>query len=181
MSALAVVIVHREAMVAEGLAAALSRHPGLVPIATATTASEAERYADRIDAAVVDASLPSAELAVARLRRRGVRVVFLGDEGDEESVQVSPTSSVAALAAALAPGARTLRPGRPPLTPRERQVLSLVAEGLAAKQVARHLGISHKTVERHKTRIFEKLQVPNQTAAVRVALSDGLARSAPWT
>jgi DNA-binding NarL/FixJ family response regulator len=45
-------------------------------------------------------------------------------------------------------------------------VLVLVAKGLAAKQVARQLGISHKTVERHKTRIFSKLGVPNAVAAV---------------
>ena len=177
----AVAVLHRQAMVAESLAAALARHPGLMPIVAATTAAEAERCADRIDAAVIDTSLPAAEISAARLRRKGVRVVFLGEGNDDEGVCVSPTSSVAALVAALVPGAPDPRTIRTRLTPRERQILSLVAEGLAAKQVARLLGISHKTVERHKTRIFAKLRVPNQTAAVRVALADGLTRSAAWT
>jgi protein AroM len=65
------------------------------------------------------------------------------------------------------------------LTPRERDVLSLVARGFAGKQVARHLGISPKTVEQHKTRIFSKLGVPNQAAAVSVAMGAG--RSESWT
>jgi DNA-binding CsgD family transcriptional regulator len=45
------------------------------------------------------------------------------------------------------------------------EILSLIARGLSGKQVARHLGISRKTIEHHKTRIFAKLGVPNQTAA----------------
>jgi DNA-binding CsgD family transcriptional regulator len=45
------------------------------------------------------------------------------------------------------------------------------------KQVARHLGISPKTVEQHKTRIFAKLGVPNQAAAVRMVVAAGLDRS----
>jgi len=54
-----------------------------------------------------------------------------------------------------------------------------VARGFAGKQVASHLGISPKTVERHKTRIFAKLKVPNQAAAVSVVLAAG--RSDLWT
>jgi DNA-binding NarL/FixJ family response regulator len=175
-----VAVVHREAIVAESLAAALARYPSLLPIVATTRTAEAERCAERIDAAVMDSSLPEVEASAARLRRKGVRVVYLGSQDDEERVSVSSTSSVAALAAALVPGLRDVV-NSTPLSPRERQILSLVAEGLAAKQVARHLGISHKTVERHKTRIFAKLRVPNQTAAVRVALADGLTRSAAWT
>ena len=40
------------------------------------------------------------------------------------------------------------------------------AKGMAGKQIARALGISPKTVEQHKTRMFRKLDVPNQAAAV---------------
>jgi DNA-binding NarL/FixJ family response regulator len=174
------VVAHREAMVAEGLAAALAGYPGLLPVGVAT-ATDAERRPDPVDAAVLDSSMPGAQLAAARLRRRGVRVVFLGDEGDDnEDVRVSPRASVAALATAVFPGWRELEPSGTPLTPREGQVLSLVARGLAAKQVARQLGISHKTVERHKTRIFAKLGVPNQAAAVSIALTRGLARRTQW-
>lgn len=181
MNPRAVVVAHREAMVAEGLAAALERYPGLLSVAVARTAIDAERRPDPVDAAVLDASMPGAELAAARLRRRGVRVVFLGeDDGADEGVRVSPRASIAALATAVFPGWRDLEAPRSLLTPRENEVLSLVARGLAAKQVARHLGISHKTVERHKTKIFAKLGVPNQAAAVSIALTRGLARRTSW-
>ncbi|MGH2769195.1 MAG: response regulator transcription factor, partial [Actinomycetota bacterium] len=66
------------------------------------------------------------------------------------------------------------------LTQREGEVLELVSRGLAGKQVARYLGISPKTVEQHKTRIFAKLGVSNQTAAVSLALASGLERGDPW-
>ena len=52
------------------------------------------------------------------------------------------------------------------LTPRQRQILSLVGRGMTARQIARQLGISPKTVEQHKAKIFAKLGVPNQAAAV---------------
>ncbi len=62
----------------------------------------------------------------------------------------------------LQPGSR----GSERLTPRERQVLAMTAEGLTAKEVARRLGISRKTVEQHRGRILIKLGVRNQAAAV---------------
>ena len=51
------------------------------------------------------------------------------------------------------------------LTPRERDVLALVAEGLANKQIARRLGISEKTVKAHLTRVFATLDVTDRTQA----------------
>jgi DNA-binding NarL/FixJ family response regulator len=175
VSARAVVVAHRAAMVAEGIAAALARYPGIVPIAVATTAAEGERAGLRADAVAMDMYLEGGELAAARLRRRGVRVVFLGDSPDPEGdgMHVSTRSSVASLASALVPDASPSKANGARLTPRERQVVSLITRGLPAKQVARHLGISPKTVEQHKSRIFAKLGVRNQVGAVRVVLSEG--------
>jgi DNA-binding NarL/FixJ family response regulator len=68
----------------------------------------------------------------------------------------------------------------PALTRREGEILALVARGLAAKQVARHLGISAKTVEQHKSNIFSKLGVANQTAAVSLVLGNGYAKRQQW-
>ncbi len=73
------------------------------------------------------------------------------------------------LAARLIPSASLPDERLATLTPREHQILSLVTDGLAGKQVARVLGISPKTVERHKTRIYSKLGVPNQAAAAGLA------------
>lgn len=181
MNPRAVVVAHRETMFAEGIAAALTQYPGIIPVAVATTADEGVRRSEKADAVALDASLPGADRAAKRLRGKGVRVVFLGDGcGEDEGIRVSTRSSVASLASALAPGMPTEPPSTSRLTPREREILALVARGLAAKQVARHLGISAKTVERHKTKIFSKLGVPNQTAAVSLALSNGLGRSHTW-
>ena len=60
------------------------------------------------------------------------------------------------------------------LTPRERQVLQLVAEGKTTKQVAKLLGITQKTAESHRTRIMEKLEVHETTSLVRYAVRRGL-------
>ena len=54
------------------------------------------------------------------------------------------------------------------LTPRERQVLDLVASGMLNKQIAAHLGAAEKTIKVHRSRIMEKMQV--RTAAALVAL-----------
>ena len=48
MNPKAVVVVHREPMVAEGIAVALGIHPGIVPIATSSTVQGLDRYADRL-------------------------------------------------------------------------------------------------------------------------------------
>jgi DNA-binding CsgD family transcriptional regulator len=180
MSPKAVAVVHRHAMVAEGIAAALGRYPQIVPIGATNSVQGLDGYAGRTDAVALDRYLRGAAAAARRLRRRGVRVVFLDGAGNGEGTRVSTDAPVATLAAALVPGAGTLRPYPSRLTPREQQVLSLVARGLAAKQVARQLSISPKTVERHKTRIFAKLGVPNQAAAVRAAMGHELGRSDAW-
>jgi DNA-binding NarL/FixJ family response regulator len=172
MTACTVVVGHRQAIVAEGLAAALSRCPGIAPVGAATSAGEIVRLGQRAEAVAVDVDMPDAKRTAAILRRHGVRVVFLGMNGsNDESVHVPTDARVASLAAALNPRAGSSPRPTGRLTGREREVLSLVAMGLAGKQVARHLGISPKTVERHKTKIFSKLGVPNAAAAVGLLLS----------
>lgn len=51
------------------------------------------------------------------------------------------------------------------LTPREHEVLQLVAQGLANKQIARRLGISERTVKAHLTAVFQQLGVSDRTQA----------------
>lgn len=57
------------------------------------------------------------------------------------------------------------------LTAREREVLEHAAHGLHAKEIAAALGISSRTVEVHKTRIMEKLEVRNLAELVRFAIA----------
>ena len=60
------------------------------------------------------------------------------------------------------------------LTPREQQVLELLAEGLPNKAIAARLGISDQTVKFHVASISAKLGATNRTEAVRLALRRGL-------
>lgn len=55
------------------------------------------------------------------------------------------------------------------LSDREREVMDLVVQGQASKEVARTLGISHRTVERHRNHIFDKLGVQSVAELVRLA------------
>lgn len=56
-----------------------------------------------------------------------------------------------------------------PLTPRERQIVSLAALGLRNKAIAKELGLSDRTIEAHFSRIFAKLSVSSRIEAVRLA------------
>ncbi len=61
-----------------------------------------------------------------------------------------------------------------PLSPREREVLSMVAQGYTSKEVARQLGISSASVDTYRLRITEKLQANHRADLVRYALRNGL-------
>jgi FixJ family two-component response regulator len=59
------------------------------------------------------------------------------------------------------------------LTPRERQVLGLLANGMLNKQIAAELGASEKTIKVHRGRVMEKMQVRTATALVRLLSRTG--------
>jgi two-component system response regulator NreC len=63
------------------------------------------------------------------------------------------------------------------LTPREREVLHLVANGSSSAEIARHLHISPRTVEQHRARMMRKLRLRNQIELTRFALRRGIL---PW-
>jgi DNA-binding NarL/FixJ family response regulator len=60
------------------------------------------------------------------------------------------------------------------LTPRERQVLQLVAEGCTNREVARRLGISPKTADNHRTSLMAKLDLHDAQALTRLAVRRGI-------
>ena len=61
-----------------------------------------------------------------------------------------------------------------PLTPRELDVIKLIAEGLTSEEIAEALIISPKTVERHRANILEKLGMRNRVELTRYAIRRGL-------
>ena len=70
-------------------------------------------------------------------------------------------------------GARVPRP-RPFLTSRETEVLQLIAEGEGNKQIATELGISIKTVEKHRQQVMNKLHIHEVAGLTRYAISKGM-------
>ena len=60
------------------------------------------------------------------------------------------------------------------LTPRESEVLQLVAEGSANKQIAAELGISIKTVEKHRQQLMDKLNIHDTAGLTRYAIAAGV-------
>jgi two-component system, NarL family, nitrate/nitrite response regulator NarL len=69
---------------------------------------------------------------------------------------------------------KTSRRVAPRLTPRERQVLSLVAHGFTSRQIGEKLGISPRTAETHRVNIGRRLGIRNVAQMVRYAIENKL-------
>jgi DNA-binding NarL/FixJ family response regulator len=110
-----------------------------------------------------------------QLEGTGITVV-----GEFAAVEAARRSGVQAEAFLVATDARSPFDALDPdvdvesLTPREIEVLELLAEGLPNKAIAARLGISDQTVKFHVASITGKLGAPNRTAAVRAALRRGM-------
>jgi DNA-binding NarL/FixJ family response regulator len=61
-----------------------------------------------------------------------------------------------------------------PLTPRESEVVKLIAEGLTSREIGEVLTISDKTVERHRANVLDKLGLKDRVALTRYAIRRGL-------
>jgi len=88
---------------------------------------------------------------------------------------MTPLITKDVLAATIHPQGGPMR--RPPvtaLTPRQREVLQLTAEGKGTKDIATLLNISVKTVEFHKSRLMDELDLRSTAELVRYAVSEGL-------
>ncbi len=98
-----------------------------------------------------------------------VRTVHQAAGGD---VALSPELASTILSEFRAPEPR----GASPLTPREEEVLQLIADGLSTTEVAQQLFISGKTVKNHLASIYEKLDARDRTQAVLAAVRIGIIR-----
>jgi two-component system response regulator NreC len=85
-------------------------------------------------------------------------------------VYLSPTVAVSVVDAYLGKTGKKADP----LTPRERQILQLVAEGNTTKEIARILGVSFKTAESHRNRAMQKLDIHDVAGLTRYAIRHGL-------
>ena len=125
-------------------------------------------------------ALHDAQFVTAALRA-GVRGFIMKAQGIDDLVEaiesvsegalyVSPGASQAVLDAVRAADAGGTRQ----LSQRERQVVRLVAEGKSTKEIAELLTISVKTVEFHRGRVMEKLDIHDTAGLVRYAIREGL-------
>jgi DNA-binding NarL/FixJ family response regulator len=94
-----------------------------------------------------------------------LRVVHAGGAPLHPSVAATVMQSVA-------------EPGRETLTPREQEVLRLIARGLSNRLIARELALSEKTVKAHVSAILGKLAVADRTQAALYAVRHGLVDTA---
>jgi NarL family two-component system response regulator YdfI len=117
--------------------------------------------------------------------RTGVRAVLSREASAEEIlaavmaasaglVVVHPDSMRSLLSDAPGPARLHPEPGLDALTPRETEVLGMIAEGLGNKTIAYRLGISEHTVKFHVASIFSKLNASSRTEAVTLGIRQGL-------
>lgn len=65
------------------------------------------------------------------------------------------------------------------LTPRQREVLQLIGEGKGTKEIATHLNVSVKTIDFHKTRLMQQLDIHTTAELMRYAITQGLSCPKP--
>lgn len=141
--------------------------------------------ASRTPALVLLADAPNASW-VAEAVRAGVRGVLPRDASPDEIVAALeaaaaglvtlPAELAADFVSALRPAITARTPGPPtqPLTRREVEVLGMLAEGLANKNIAARLGISEHTVKTHVASILTKLDAFSRAEAVAIGARQGL-------
>ncbi len=89
-------------------------------------------------------------------------------------IYLTPTITKPVLDAMAKPKPMELRKSLMDLTPRQREVLQLLAEGKSPKDIAVLLNLSIKTVEFHKTRLMEQLDLHSTLALAKFAIAEGL-------
>jgi len=123
------------------------------------------------DAYVIEALRSGARGYVLKTQAGSDLVRAIG-EVTQGRIYLSPSVSSAIVQAFLSGSTRPADP----LTPREREVLQLVAEGRSTKEVAGILGVSVKTAETHRTRLMTKLDIHHTAGLVHYAIRRGLIR-----
>jgi len=127
----------------------LGGHPDTA-VVVLTSYADRDRILDALDAGAIGYLLKDAEPAELL---QGIRSAARGES------PLDPRAARTVL------GARRERRALGDLTDREREVLALVAKGLANKQIARSLGITERTVKAHLTSVFQRIGVTDRTSA----------------
>jgi DNA-binding NarL/FixJ family response regulator len=149
-------------------------------------AQAAARIIDmKLPTQVIILSMHADTSMVQQLLRLGVKGYLLKDAVTEElmlAVQsvsqgklfLSPTISDSVMTMLLSPSDNTVKTSAELLTPREREVLQLVAEGYTNNAIGEMLNISVKTVEKHRSNLMTKLELNDLASLIRESIKLGL-------
>jgi DNA-binding NarL/FixJ family response regulator len=187
-----IVVVARDPLVRSGLRAVLEAYPGLV-LKEALGSAEPGLLADVVVWDAPEAAPPTLipTLVLVNAAEEARSALQAGALG--ALARSSPASAIAPAALAVASGhwvldaafapalldlrampAAAIAPTPPLLSPREAQVLELMAEGLSNRDIAERLGISRHTAKFHVNAILDKLGATTRTEAVVLAARGGL-------
>ena len=186
-----------------GLAAILNTQPGFLVVGEAGSGRETIEFRTAVDVYVVDLRMPDGDgiqlIQALRQRDPDARVLVLTTFDNEEDVfraleagargyLLKDTTSEELVTAirTIHGGDRYLPPAiacrladrlvRPTLTPRELDVLRLIAKGRTNKELASAMFVSEETVKTHVKSLFQKLGVHDRAEAVSVSLKRGIIR-----
>lgn len=194
------VVVHeRQRFLREALAGALATEPDVAVVGSAASTAELLRLCEDTTPDIALVGLDADDLPdVAALLSDGhdcLRIVGLHGQVASAGTRawlaagsvavVSDDDGLSGVLTALLPGSSSAQPAAPAagtpgdtpdgrLTARETQVMQHVAAGRGTREIAEWLGISPKTVDRHKQNVFRKLGVQNQAHAVAVSIRTGM-------
>lgn len=198
-----VLTVDEQPLVREGLASLINKQSGMTVVAEASSGAEAMRQIReyRPDVVTLDLHLPdtSGEELASRILTEfpSAKIVAItGARGDVHLLRAleagvkgvvlkgMPNSELLDAICQVHAGRKAIprqvattlaeHLGDEALTPREVQVLRLVAQGNRNKQVAGHLSIANETVRMHMKNILSKLSANDRTHAVTIALARGV-------
>ncbi|HMQ30074.1 MAG TPA: response regulator transcription factor [Chloroflexaceae bacterium] len=172
---------------AEALALLPQLQPDIVMLDIAMAAMSGLEVAERVrklhpQVRVIMLSMHASEAYVAQALRAGAGGYLLKDSTPAEldlairavmrsETYLSPSVSKHLVAGYLR---HVGSGGEEPLTPRQREVLRLIAEGYTAREIAQALTISVKTVETHRALLMERLDIHDTAGLVRYAIRVGL-------
>lgn len=191
-------------LVREGIALIIGRQPDMTVVASASNGNEAvdmfTKYRPAVTLMDLQLGAFSGVQAIQAIRRLdpNARIIalttYVGDEDIHRALDAGAATYVLkdtvsdelirvvrdvhkGLRPELAPDVKARlneRSKRPPLTPRELQVMELIGLGMQNKEIGASLGISEETVQVHVKNILAKLGARDRTAAVAVAVRRGI-------
>ena len=202
---LTILIIDDHFVVRSGLAASLELDETITVVGEAERGEDAvAAYRQhRPDVVLMDLQLPGiggiAATAALRAHDAAARVLIFSTFARDDEVQAALDSGalgylqksasrdeLLAALRAVAVGKRHLQPDLsrrlaalrlgPVITPREREILALIAAGRANKEIAAQLNISEDTVKRHVSHILEKLDVNDRAQATAEAIRRGIVK-----